>query len=244
MSKIFKHGLKLLLKMLVVVFLDFFLCISISVLCIGGFTKNIGYDAFGSLDGGKSEYLYTYYEADGEDTKKAEYEGQGYTVTTNSIRSDFSGKGKAIYLTVTQILCLLVLIPFVYSPIYELGFKESNLVRFKHTQQDLLKGLKIGLLANIPFVLSYIALIVCALGALPSLPVSLYKLFNSYGYTIIELVAGNVVKAGELSAVKLVLLAIPLVAVPTIATVAYILGYKGISISEKLIYKKNKEAKD
>ncbi len=241
MKSFFKVGSKILLKLLVVVVLDFFLCISISVLCIGGFTETIGYDAYGYVnEGDQSEYLYTYHTADGEDTKKADYEAQGYTIVTNTIRSELSGKGQAIFLTVTQLLCILILIPFVYSPVYELGFRESNLVRFKHAEQDLLRGLKIGIVADGFFILSYIAVVISALGAAPDMPVSLYKLVNSYAYSIIEVIGGNM-KVGELSSLKLVLLALPLLIVPAVATVGYILGYKGISISEKLIYKKREE---
>lgn len=243
MKSIFSVGSKILLKLLVVVVLDFFLCISISVLCIGGFTENIGYEAFGYVnEGDESEHLYTYYTADGEDTKKAEYEEQGYKIVTNNIRSELSGKGQAIFLSVTQLFCLMVLIPFVYSPVYELGFKESNLVRFKHAEEDLLRGLKIGLVADILFIASYVGLVISALGAAPNMPVSLYKLCNSYCYSIIEVIGGNG-KVGELSPIQLVLLALPLLVVPIVAAVGYILGYKGISISEKLIYKKNKGEK-
>lgn len=243
MNNIFKIGTGILLKLLVVVVLDLFLCISISVLCIGGFTRNIGYEAYGYInEGDKSEYLYTYYSADGEDTKKAEHEEQGYKIVTNNIRSELSGKGQAIFLTVTQLFCILVLIPFVYSPTYDLGFRESNLVRFKHAEEDLLRGLKIGIVADFAFILSYIALIVSALGAAPNLPVSLYKLVNSYCYSLIDIIGGNA-KVGELSLIQIVLLGLPLLVVPTVATVGYILGYKGISLSEKLIYTKNKEEK-
>ena len=242
MKKCFKVGSKILLKLLVVVVLDFFLCISISVLCIGGFTETIGYDAYGYInEGDQSEYLYTYHNADGEDTKKAEYEAKGYTVVTNSIRSELSGKGQAIYLTVTQIFCLLILIVFVYSPVYELGFKESNLVRFKHAEQDLLRGLKIGVIADGFFILTYIGLVISKFLS-PEMPTSIYKLLNSYAYSIIEVISGNA-KVGELSVGKLVLLGLPLIIVPAVATAGYILGYKGISLSEKLIYKKNKEEK-
>ncbi|MEE0809009.1 MAG: hypothetical protein U0L84_06610 [Acutalibacteraceae bacterium] len=242
MKKCFTVGSKMLLKLLVVVVLDFFLCISISVLCIGGFTENIGYDAYGYVnEGDESEYLYTYHTADGDDTKKAEYEAKGYTVVTNSIRSELSGKGQAVYLAVTQIFCILILAAFVYSPVYELGFKESNLVRFKHAEQDLLRGLKIGIIADGFFILTYIGLIIAKFAA-PDMPISIYKLVNSYAYSIIEVIGGNA-KVGELSLIKVALLALPLLIVPAIATVGYILGYKGISISEKLIYKKTKEEK-
>lgn len=129
----------------------------------------------------------------------------------------------------------------MYSPVYELGFKESNLVRFKHAEQDLLRGLKIGIIADGFFILTYIGLIIAKFAA-PDMPISIYKLVNSYAYSIIEVIGGNA-KVGELSLIKVALLALPLLIVPAIATVGYILGYKGISISEKLIYKKTKEEK-
>ena len=78
MKENFKTGAKLFLKLIVVNIMCFFVVMSFSVLSTAAFTKNVGYKAYGtSSDSSEPQELYTYYYAEGEDTKKAEYEGQG-----------------------------------------------------------------------------------------------------------------------------------------------------------------------
>ena len=91
MKEVTKLGLKQFLRLILINVMCFFVVISFSVLSTAAFTKNIGYTAYGtSSESSEPEELYTYYYADGEDTKKQEYTDRGYTVSESKIRSTLS----------------------------------------------------------------------------------------------------------------------------------------------------------
>ncbi len=231
------NGLKLFLKIIVVNIMCFFVVMSFSVLITAVSTKNIGYTAFGTTsDSSEVTELYTYYYEDGEDTKKAEYTEQGYTVTERSLRSQMSSGGTAAFLIISQIFCLLILFSFIYPNIWHIGTKDSNLVRFKHKKEDKLKGLKIGLVAAAPFYL-FLILIAAAKFLMPSFPMVLYKFLNSAFYSFIDIICGTAT-AGSLAPWRLALLFVLPLIIPLISGVAYLLGYKNISVGEKFVYKK------
>ena len=99
MKEVTKLGLKQFLRLILINVMCFFVVISFSVLSTAVFTKNIGYTAYGtSSESSEPEELYTYYYADGEDTKKQEYTDRGYTVSESKIRSTLSGTGMRFFL--------------------------------------------------------------------------------------------------------------------------------------------------
>ena len=239
MKEILQNGAKLFLRTIIVNIMCFFVVMSFSVLATAAFTKNIGYKAYGTLgDSSTTEELYTYYYDDGDDLKKQEYEDKGYKITESSVRSTLSGKGETVFLVVSQIFCVLILISFVYPGMWQLGTKDSNLVKFKHKKEDRLKGFKIGAVAVIPAYLLLIFLVVAKAGAVPDFPVVLYKFLNSSLYSLIEVILGSAVKVGELAVWRLILLFVLPLIVPAVSGIAYILGFKNFSIGEKLVYKK------
>lgn len=226
------------MKLFVAGIMCFFVVMSFSVLATAAFTENIGYKAYGAEDGGETRELYTHYYSDGEDTLKAEYEEQGYTVTESSIRSEISGVGNTVFLTVTQIFCLLITLSFVYPKLWSIGTTDSNLVRFKHKSEDKLKGLKIGAVSVIPQYIVLLCFIAAKAGLYPKMPAVLLKLVNPSFWSLIQLVIGSAATVGELSVIRLVLLCLLPLIIPAVACGAYILGYKNISIGEKIVYKK------
>lgn len=239
MNEIFKKGSVLFLKLLVAGIMCFFVIMSFSVLATAAFTENIGYKAYGtSAEGGESLELYTHYYSDGEDTLKAEYEDRGYTVTESSIRSEISGTGNAVFQTVVQIFCLLITLSFVYPDLWHIGTTDSNLVKFKHKAEDKLKGLKIGLIAVIPQYLLLICAAIAKFGLSSKLPAALLKFANASFYTFIQLIIGNAATLGELSAFRFALLWLLPLIIPAAACGSYYLGYRNISIGEKIVYKK------
>ena len=237
MKENIKDGLKLFLKIIVVNIMCFFVVMSFSVLITAAATKNIGYTAFGATsDSSDVTELYTYYYDEGEDTKKEEYTEQGYAVTERIIRSEMSAGATAAFLIISQIFCLMILIAFIYPNIWHIGTSDSNLVRFKHKSEDKLKGVKIGLVAVIPFYL-FLIFIAAAKFVMPAFPMVLYKFLNSSFYSFIDVLCGAST-AGSLAVWRLALLfVIPLI-IPAVSGAAYLLGYKNISLGEKFIYKK------
>ena len=223
MSEIIKKGAGLFGRVALINVMCFFVVISMSIMCSAAFTENIGYTAYGvKEDGDEPILLYKHTNAEGEDLQKAEYESQGFTITTYNERSDLSSVGNAVFLGVSQVFALLILIAIVYPALWRLGTADSNLVRFKHKEEDLYKGLKIGAVSVIPSALFTLSLIVFAVGALPKFPVIIYKFINSSQYSFIQMIIGNARYASDLHIWQFGVLLLLLLIVPAISTGAYI----------------------
>ena len=246
---IFKSGAKLSGGIVVAVLISFFLCASINAICQAVFTDTIGYKAHVYAEDSDKlvdSWEYKFYDPDGDgnyngtDEKKAKYEEENYIVQKTAIVTSLEGKGMMVYVVISQILCGILIISFAGSNVYKQGFKDSNLVRIGHVKQDKLKGFKIGLVANVPFFLLFGLLVACGLGLLPTLRVTLYGYLNSCFYPVIYLISGcsNATTAADLNALQYVLLFVLQLIVPIISGIAYILGFKEINLTEKIVYKK------
>lgn len=249
----FKIGAKLSGSLVIAVIISFFICMSINAVCQILFTKNEGYTAYvytDESDDPVDQWEYTFTDPDGDgidngvDEKKAYYDKlELYQVKTYNRQSNLSGSGMAVYLVVSQILCGILVISFASSSTYKRGFKDSNLVRIGHIKLDKLKGFKIGLIANIPFFALFILLIVCKLGLAPDLRLTLYSYLNSFIQPIIYLIGGcsDKITISELNAVQYVLLFLVQFIVPTVCGIAYMIGFKEINLSEKIMYQKKEK---
>lgn len=243
MKEILLKSLKLYGQLIVAGIMCFILVITFNVLSTGIFTEKIGYTVYGTKEGDESQTeLYTYYYADGEDTKKQEYTDNGYTFYEVSIRSEINKSTDIIWDCITEFFLIILYGIFVYNSLWNLGFKDSNMVRINRKKEDKLKGLKIGALASLP---SYILLTVLLIGKnsfASGFSVALFSTFNAHLYQLFYFIAGGLYFA-ELSIIQIIAFYALLLVTPLIAFVSYILGYKSILVSDKLIYKKNKERK-
>ncbi len=238
MKECWKIGFKLFGKLILVNLMCFFLVLSLSVISMGLFTHNIGYTAYGTTSESDQQVeLYTHYYDDGDDEKLTDYEAQGYTVTQRSIRSPLSNGANAVFLIITQVFTFMILVAFIYPNIWELGTKDSNLVKFKHMAEDKAKGFKIGLVTVLP---NYIVLIILAVlkRGIAAFPMVLYKFCHSSFYSFIELIIGGNSTLGDLAIWRLCLLFLLPLIVVVLCGAAYSLGYHNFSIGEKFVYKK------
>jgi hypothetical protein len=244
MKEVFKSGSMLFFRTIIINIMCFFVVFSITAFALAAFAQEKGYVAYGTASGsGVSKKLYTHYNSDGEDTKLAEYEAKGYTVTKRGIRELSTGANVAVLL-IGQAFSLGILISFVYPSLWKQGASDHNLANFQHEKADPLKGLKIGLTANAPYVLYFLFLVVTMNGISKTTTVALYKLVNTSFFPIIELIAGNTANFSDLSAIKIILLAFLHTVIPFIAFLGYYLGFKDYAISERLIYQKSGAKKD
>ncbi len=239
MKKFLKPALSLYGRIITINIMCFFLVISISVLIEAAFSENIGYTL--SVYETETEKLITKYDhfyADGEDEKRAEYESNPkYTLDERKNRSEVSKTGDITFKTVSAALCTIILISFIYPKFWQMGTKDSNLVHFKHQREDKLKGLKIGLLSAIPGII----LLIVFMFFIPTVNSALYKILCSGLYVFIELILGSSKTFADLSILQFIGLLLLKAIVPLTAFGAYLLGYKNISLHEKLVYKKNKD---
>lgn len=237
MSENIKCGATLFFKIVVVMLMSFFLSISTSILCVAGFTDVIGYTVYGAKENEESATeLYTYYYADGEDTKADEYVENGYKITnTIKIRSDLKGTGKIIYTVGTQLIILIILFAFIYSQLWKKGNKDFQNVKLGRVTEDKLRGLKIGIIASVPQIIVFICLII-----IPNFKTAFYKIANYHFFITNNAIIGEAKLASDLEITQYLLLFLPFLVLPIAAAVSYIIGYRDISFSEKLIYKKTK----
>ncbi len=245
---VFKNGVKLAGSLIMAAILGIFLCISMNVICSAVFTREIGYTAYVYTDETCEElvteyqYLYTDNDGDGKDdgkdTQYNEYDEQGYYISKVKQRTTLEGVGKTVFLVLTQVFNFVMVFAFASNTSYKQGFKDVNLVKIGHVKNDMLKGLKIGLIGNIPFFALMLLMAVMAAGLAPAFRTVWYAFLNGHFYSFIIWITGGVQTVAELNAVQYALLALLQFIVPAISAVAYVLGFKEINLTEKIMYKK------
>lgn len=239
MGDILKTGLKLWGKTIVVSIMCFFVVISMNTIATAFFTENVGYTAYGTTsDSSKHTELYTYEYKDGEDTLKKGYEDQGYTITMAYKRSGFSTGGKVFFYGLTQVMCIILLITFIYTTVWPKGTRDNNLVNTGHKKEDVFKGFKYGLVSIIPYSVFWLLVIVLKNGALKEMNLSIVNLTSAQFYSFVQLIMNKAKVLGDIDYVQLVGIWVLQLIIPLISGISYYLGYKDISIGEKMIYKK------
>lgn len=240
MNEITKNGVKLFVRTIFINIMCFFVVMSLISFSVAAFAEEVGYVAYGVKENSEEVVeLYKHYDKDGKDTKFEEFKKQGYTIEKKNIR-EVDKTGDAIILSVAQLFALGILASFVYPTIWDLGNGDCNMVKFEHKKEDKLKGLKIGIIAAIPSAVFYLTIAVGKSTYSKNLTPALYKLVNSAFYPAIEFIVKDAKTFSDLGIGQILLLAIPVFAVPVTAHIAYTLGYKNISIGENLTYKKQK----
>jgi len=242
MKDILLKALKVFGHLIVVGIACFFIVISFNALKIGLFSRDIGYNAYGRLsEEAEPELLYTYYFDDGEDAKAKEFEDKGYELLKYSIRSDVD-KGPDIALSVlSQLCCIVILMSFIYNDVWQAGNKDFEATRLHGKKFSKLKGLYIGLIANIPAFLLLTTFIVLKSSATAKLPIAIYTYLNSYAFEIIFAATNGAMYWADIQWWQALVYYSVLLIVPIVCLVSYIIGFKDISLAEKLIYKNSKK---
>ena len=216
--------------------------ISMTVLATGLLSHTVGYRLYGVDENQETYLIEEYYFQNGETL-----ESLGVTAGENQTLqkiSELSGGAERGTDIVTQVMMLLLLGIFPYSMLWELGSRDDNRVRFKHQTFDPKRGLKIGLLAAVPSALLYVLLWGAKLADGPAWMLVAYRFLNIPVLPFINWVIGKEVAVPAAIALwKMLLLVLPLLIVPAVSAVAYLLGYRQFSIHERLTYKNTKSPK-
>lgn len=171
------------------------------------------------------------------------------TLPTNqykeSIRSEFTPGASLALDIVSQAFMLVLFMAMVYTKLWERGDKDSNKVQFKHMREDKLRGIKIGLMAAVPSFILYILFILSRFRIIAPEYFFIYRLLNVSFMPVITRMAGSgVINSTDVSLPAVFGIFLTLVVLPLTCYAAYLLGYKNISLSEKIIYADpNKRAK-
>ena len=239
MKSIVKTATAIVLRQVFVAVMNVLICVAFLMFATLLFTEAEGYYALVTKPG-ESEKIaeYNYSFSQGEDTKKAQYEKDGYVVTTVKTRNEMSRREETIFYLFTQLFLIVNVTAFIYPYLWRMASEDSNLVKFGHRNEDKLKGLKVGLLADIPLVIIFAAVFILGLKTIKVASLSI--IFSSF-YGLFNIIGSGAVYLSDLKAWQVLLMAVCFLLVPAISHISYTLGYKNISIGEKLVYKKKEQ---
>ncbi len=229
------------IRYIITALLTFFIYLSVTVVFVGLFYQNVGYTVY-KIENEKSVELYRYFYSEGEDTKFAEYEQQGLELQKVETPAQLSGTPKVVADVITQTAGLVIVFAFVYASLWKMGASDSNLEAVGTIVADRWRGLKIGLLANIPLYIAFIIFVVARIGIIPGSWYALFRFINFPVFSLINALYGQATSTavgigwGRVAAGMLTFLTLPL-----FAQISYTLGFNRINISEKIIYKSNKK---
>ena len=132
---------------------------------------------------------------------------------------------------------LILWVYFDYHDIYKLAMRDFNLVKYHYLEYDPKRGLKTGLLAQIPGLLCVILMCVLSLGS--AIWSDLFRVLWLIFYSPFMVFIGAIQSAlGNVPIWQIApFFLIPLVFQPIIGFLAYKNGYNNIGIFYKFIYK-------
>ncbi|MCI8441869.1 MAG: hypothetical protein HFG27_04970 [Provencibacterium sp.] len=137
-----------------------------------------------------------------------------------------------------QLLSLLIYVSIIYSPSWYCGDHDSNSVHFGRMQEDLNKGIKIGLLTMIPYMLTPVLLVLSKLQAFGIVDLGfVYRILNMHLLYAINWLIPPEKLVAEVSWLAIIGVWLYHLIIPVTCAVAYRLGYMHVSISERLIFK-------
>lgn len=233
-----KVSAKCFIKYAIGVFMSFFVVLSCVFIMTSVSGQTTGYDVYYiNPETNKNEFLYHYDISSGEDTKYAEYENSGYELI-KSKNVALSKSRRNLAYAIAIILSLSIVTVILYGSIWDFANKESSVVHKSIEYSNKFRGLKIGLIANIPVFVLYIVLLFCAMGIVSPNYTSVYAFLNSHLFGYLFWIFGDTVTNVSLNAVRLILAALPLVYLPLVCTVSYMLGHNDTRLFYRMMYKK------
>lgn len=163
-----------------------------------------------------------------------------YPVTqsfSENIRSETDPFLKNVANWVAQILMLILFTAFPYSSVWYAGDHDRNSVQFGHRTGDALRGVKIGLLADIPAALAFLLLIVCKLTAAWPAYIVRYRWINVCFWPYFnQFIPSNVLNTAEVTWGAVAAMLPILLVLPLVTGIGYYLGYREISLRDRLVY--------
>lgn len=138
---------------------------------------------------------------------------------------------------VISILLMILWVYFDYTDIYRLAMRDTNLVKYNYLEYDSLRGLKTGLLAQIPGLACVLLMCILSLGS--GTWSDLFRVLWIVFYSPFTVPVGLLTDMmGDVSIwASAPLYLIPMLFQPVIGYLAYRNGYNNVGIFYKLIYR-------
>ncbi len=179
----------------------------------------------------KVDTLYEQYEAEYKDMVH-------WKLVKHPYQTDLSRPADLTVAILTQVLAFLIVFSMLYVKLWDRGDSDRNLVQFDRIRMDRFRGAKIGLLVDLPYAAIWLLLLLGKLEFLPRQMLVLFNLANFHLFSIVNAVTDGATMATEVSWVGVLSLILTLVVFPVMCQISYTLGYRRISIKERLLYKR------
>lgn len=143
-----------------------------------------------------------------------------------------------------QIICAVVFLLSYSVPIYigmwSIGNKDFHKQKIDNSKKELFKGFKIGLIASIPNFIVAIIFILSKLNLFPYNITIIFKFTNIELLPLINMIS-NKIYLPDLSLLQVISMSL-LTLIPSILCgIYYIVGNYDINLSQRLVYKENKD---
>ncbi|MBE6778467.1 MAG: hypothetical protein E7541_03685 [Ruminococcaceae bacterium] len=199
----------------------------------------VGYEITDANNAVVSSYTYAF-EDDPSAVLKTAQEGLKEGQAIRRIYENMSPTVEAVFNVVVQLLMLLAVGVFPYSKMWKLGAKDANKVRYGRKKEDLLRGFKIGAIANTPFVVSYALLVLAKFGVILPQFIIVFRYINIPYLSIINWIC-PVTAATDMSILALLGVFLPFFFIPLVCGLGYILGYRDISLYERIVFRSKRK---
>lgn len=238
-KKTLSVAVKLFLRLLLATVLCAILYVSMNVITTAFFSDVVGYQVYEQNDDGEVFQVgKDYFYKDGEEHVTAESLKLKDNQVMTSIRVVPDGT-QTVMNWITQILLLVLFGIFPYHILWAFGNRDDTNTRYKGQRTDPLRGLKVGLLAVLPFVLIWVLLLISKFGLLPEAFMQVYRLTAFPFYPFVNVMLGSATSAVDVAWWRILLLLPTYLFVPVISSISYRLGGNRFSLAEFITFKKN-----
>lgn len=235
--------LQCLFRTVVVSFIAFLLYASFTIIVSGMTTKELGYTIMKSEDGQNFEDIYTHYhsadcqdENGCDDPRYNEY-AEKTQYYKSPIRSSVSSAVSSATKWGSQVIVLFILYGLIYALMWRVGDSSADMAELGNGKIDKFKGLKVGLIADIPYAILYLTLVITqGFGVLKSFP-GIYKILTYFMFGFNDTFMPVTENGLRITLGGIVVLAVVLIPIPLFATVSYFMGQKHIIVKDRIIYK-------
>ncbi len=235
-NSLIKTSAKIWLRMFFASMMCFIVWFSFDALGISVFGDVTGYEIYEYDENGENPQLVVEhtYTQDEDTSKKVELKDNQ---TLIPIRKMTKGEERTVD-TISSVFMLLIFALFPYNVLWNMGSHDENYVQLGRMEKDIAFGLKVGAVASVPSFLLYMLLVLGKFGVVPGVILKWHRLLNPPFIPYIDAVEMGANTATELSIGSLLAVGAILLFIPAVCWLAYYLGYRQISIRDKLVYKK------
>lgn len=236
-------AIKVFTRLLLATVLCAILYVSMNVISTAFFSDVVGYQIYEQNEAQEVILAEEHYYQAGETIQTSETMDLADNQMFSAIRIVPDGAKRTMEV-ISQVLMLIVFCVFPYHILWEFGNRDDTNVRYRGQRPDPMRGLKIGLLAMVPFMAFWVLLIISKYVTALHSYLSIYRIvaFPYLPYT--NWLVGDAVSASDVSLWRLLLLLLMFMVVPAVCAVAYRMGGHQFSITEFLTFVKKKDAAD